>query len=110
MSTVDSFCYKDYHSESRLSGKKYEVQTISLYDLLIKYQAPKYIDYLSIDTEGSEYEILKVFNFEEFTFGVITVEHNFTLQRDKIFALLTSHGYKRKYEDISDCDDWYVKS
>jgi len=110
LSTVDSFSDKDLHSNLRLKGKKYSVQTISLNDLLIKHRAPKYIDYLSIDTEGSEFEILEAFNFNEFSFGIITVEHNYTPQREKIFALLTSHGYKRKYENISAFDDWYVKS
>lgn len=110
LSTVDSFSDKDSHRNTRLEGRKYEVQTISMHDLLVKYSAPKYIDYLSIDTEGSEYEILKAFDFNEFSFGIITVEHNYTPQRELIFALLTSHGYERKYEMISEFDDWYVKS
>ena len=110
LSTIDSFSDGDDHKNTRLAGKKYQVQTISLNDLLIKHRAPKYIDYLSIDTEGSEYEILEAFNFNEFSFGIITVEHNYTPQREKIFALLTGHGYKRKYENISAFDDWYVKS
>jgi len=109
LSTVDIFSDKDFHKNARSAGKKYEVETISLNDLLIKHQAPKYIDYLSIDTEGSEYEILKAFNFDEFSIGIITVEHNHSPQRELIFALLTSHGYKRKYENISAFDDWYVK-
>jgi FkbM family methyltransferase len=110
LSTIDSFSDGDEHRNTRLAGKKYEVHTISLNNLLIKHRAPKYIDYLSIDTEGSEYEILKAFNFNEFSFGIITVEHNYTPQREMIFALLTGHGYKRKYENISAFDDWYVKS
>jgi len=85
------------------------VQTVSLEDLLKKNNAPKYIDYLSIDTEGSEYEILSAFNFDEFNIKVITVEHNFTHQRELIFTLLTKHGYKRKYDYVSEFDDWYVK-
>ena len=44
--------------DSRTKGIKYEVETISLEDFLEKYNAPNIIDYLSIDTEGSEYEIL----------------------------------------------------
>ena len=110
LSTIDSFSDGDGHRNRRSAGKKYEVQTISLNDLLRKHRAPKYIDYLSIDTEGSEYEILESFNFNEFSFGIITVEHNYTPQREKIFALLTGHGYKRKHENISAFDDWYVKS
>lgn len=109
LSTIDSFSDGDSHRNTRMSGKKYEVRTISLNDLLIKHGAPKYIDYLSIDTEGSEYEILKAFNFNEFSFGIITVEHNYTPQREMIFALLTGYGYERKYEHISAFDDWYVK-
>lgn len=110
LSTIDIFSDADGHRKTRLAGKKYEVQTISLNDLLIKHGAPKYIDYLSIDTEGSEYEILQAFNFNEYSFRIITVEHNYTPEREKIFALLTGHGYKRKYENISSIDDWYVKS
>lgn len=110
LSTVDSFSDKDLHSNARLAGKKYNVKTISLNELLIKHRAPKYIDYLSIDTEGSEYEILQAFDFNEFRIGIITVEHNYTPQRELIFALLTSNGYKKKYENISAFDDWYVKS
>jgi FkbM family methyltransferase len=110
LSTIEIFSTKDSHRNTRLRGKVYEVQTISLNDLLKKYKAPKWIDYMSIDTEGSEYEILKSFNFDEYSIRVITVEHNYTPQRELIFALLTSHGYKRKYEEISLYDDWYVKN
>jgi FkbM family methyltransferase len=110
LSTVDSFSLEDGHGNTRSRGRKYQVQTISLNDLLKKYNAPRYIDYLSIDTEGSEYEILSAFNFDEYTFGIITVEHNYSSQRNKIFELLTRHGYVRKYETISGFDDWYIKA
>jgi FkbM family methyltransferase len=110
LSTLNSFSDKDEHKLNRESGKKYQVQTISLKDLLLKYNAPKYIDYLSIDTEGSEYEILSAFDFSDFSFGIITVEHNFTSDREKIYELLTRNGYTRKNQDISYFDDWYVKN
>ncbi len=85
------------------------MKTISLSDLLDKYAAPRIVDYLSIDTEGSEYEILNGFNFEKYQFRVITCEHNFAPQRDSIFALLSRHGYQRKFEQWSEFDDWYVQ-
>lgn len=110
-STINSFVQENKHyNEQATNCIKYEVQSISLIDLLRKYKAPRNIYYLSIDTEGSEYEILKAFNFEEYSFNAITVEHNFTPQREKIFALLTNNGYTRKYEKISRHDDWYVKN
>ena len=109
LSTIVSFSNTDSHSEARKSGETYEVNTISLSDLLKKYNAPKNIDYLSIDTEGSEYQILSHFNFSEFNFKVITCEHNYTPMRQEIFSLLTQHGYVRVFEDLSLWDDWYIK-
>jgi hypothetical protein len=78
--------------------------------MLGKYNAPKTIEYLSIDTEGSEYEILSGFNFSKYDFRVITCEHNFSPQREKISSLLTEKGYLRLFERISDFDDWYVRA
>ena len=78
--------------------------------ILDKYNAPEIIDYLSIDTEGSEFEILKNFDFGKYKFNVITCEHNFTPVREKIFKLLSENGYLRKYSDLSKWDDWYVRS
>ena len=105
ISTIDDFRSIDSHSRK---GKIYEVETISLEDLLDKYDAPSVIDYLSIDTEGSELDILSNFDFEKYKFRVITVEHNFTENREKINRLLTSKGYKQVLESISAFDDWYI--
>ena len=108
LSTIDDFSNSDLHAKARVNGKKYKVKTISLEDLLDKYNAPKIIDYLSIDTEGSELDILSSFNFEKYKFKVITCEHNFSSNREKIFKLLSDKGYERKYSEISKFDDWYV--
>ncbi len=108
-STIDLLSNRDAHRGHRENGAKYKVETISLNDLLDYHNAPSIIDYLSIDTEGSEYEILSCLDFERYSFRVITCEHNYSKQRKLINRLLTKHGYKRKYEEISLFDDWYVK-
>lgn len=108
LSTIDSFSDSDMHSEARKSGKSYPVPTISLNDLLTKYEAPRKIDYLSIDTEGSEFEILQGFDFRRYEIGVITCEHNYTQTRERIHDLLSANGYVRKYVNLSRFDDWYV--
>jgi hypothetical protein len=41
-------------------------------------------------------------------FTVITCEHNNTGMRESVHALLTSHGYARKFEDLTKFEDWYV--
>lgn len=109
LSTIDSFSGTAFYREARRKGKLYDVKTISLNDLLSKYAAPTQIDYLSIDTEGSEFEILKSFDFSRHQFRVITCEHNFAPMRQKIFSLLSSNGYVRQFEELSRFDDWYVK-
>ena len=110
LSTIDIFSEKDKHSRSRKSGRKYDVETISLLELLETHNAPRLIDYLSMDTEGSEYEILKNFDFDRYQFNVITCEHNNTPNREKIHDLLLRNGYQRKFESISKFDDWYVRT
>lgn len=110
LSTVNTYDSLDMHSSARKSGKIYQVETISLLDLLTEHNAPKDIDYLSIDTEGSELVILQNFDFNKYNIKIITVEHNFTEMRDKIFDLLTLHGYKRVFDNLSEVDDWYIRS
>ena len=108
LSTISAFSATDSHATIRTQGTNYPVETISLNDLLRLHRAPKMIDYLSIDTEGSEFEILSHFDFNEFSFKIITCEHNGTEAREKIFDLLTANGYVRKHPELSKFDDWYV--
>lgn len=107
-STIDSFSMSDSWGPSRVSRKKYEVETITLDDLIEQFALPKVIDFLSIDTEGSEFNILSQVNFSKYRFRAITCEHNFTSNREKIYSLLIDNGYKRIYESLSLGDDWYV--
>jgi FkbM family methyltransferase len=81
LSTLEVAKPKDEHFAARIDGNKYKVITISLEDLLKSHDAPSYIDYLSIDTEGSEFDILNAFDFKSYSFGVITCEHNYTPAR-----------------------------
>lgn len=108
LSTINTFSNTDGHAKARETGNTYNVYTISLLDLLKKYDAPKEIDYLSIDTEGSEFEILNAFDFDQYKIKTITCEHNYTPMREEIYKLLTSKGYTRKYTEFSYFDDWYV--
>ncbi len=107
LSTISSFAASDHHRFRRKRRKQYEVKTISLNDLLVKHDAPSDMDFLSIDTEGSELKILESFDFNKYNFKVIACEHNFTDNREKIFNLLQKNGYVRKFEAHSNFDDWY---
>jgi FkbM family methyltransferase len=108
LSTIDEFTCADSHATARQSGLRAGVRTVSLNDLLDRHRAPMIIDYLSIDTEGSEMLILESFDFSHRRFALITVEHNFSPSRQAIHDLLSRHGYRRKFEKHSRFDDWYV--
>lgn len=94
-------CYKTAVNKNKT---QIIVTTISFNDLLEKYNAPLFIDYLSLDTEGSELEILKSVNLQKYIFGLIDVEHNYIEpRRTQIRNLLTSNGYvflrENKFDD-----------
>ena len=89
------------------NGEVMQVETISLMDLLDQYNAPRNIDYLSIDTEGSEFTILEGIDWARYQFRCITVEHNFAAQRQQIFSLLMANGYELHE---AQWDDWYFKA
>lgn len=91
------------------TSETYAVETVSLNDLLIQNGAPPRIDFMSLDTEGSELEILKAFDFDTWDVRLIAVEHNFSDTRQGLYDLLTSRGYERRLETLSDVDDFYVK-
>ena len=100
---------KDFNVEARKKKEIIIVKTVSLEDLLKEYKAPKKIDYLSIDTEGSEYTILKNFNFKLYEISIITIEHNYIDdQRNNIKSLLEKNNFVRVFEKISRMDDWYI--
>jgi len=110
LSTINYFSDLDFQRDKRKDNITYEVETLSLNDLLLIHGVPKEIDYLSIDTEDSESDILEAFDFSKYDIKVITVEHNYSSQRQKIFELLTANGFKRVFETISLFDDWYINA
>jgi hypothetical protein len=72
--------------------------------VLRECHAPPVIDYWSLDTEGSELAILKNFPFGEYSFRVLTVEHNFLPVRSAIRTFLEVRGYIWiKQLGIDDC-------
>jgi hypothetical protein len=68
------------------------LETISLNDLLPEAKAPSEIDFLSVDTEGPEPEILGAFDFERWNVHCVALEHNHTPNRNRLFELLTARG------------------
>lgn len=80
-------------NEIRSNGGSFEtvnIQTVCLNDVLKKHNINS-VDYLSIDTEGSELEILQSINYEQYKINAISVENNYNDNRIKPF--LESKGF-----------------
>jgi len=112
LSTIDGYGTTDEFSVDRRKDFTItKVKSVSLYDLLERYKAPVVIDYLSLDTEGSELAILEAFfdDNKKYTVRCVTVEHNCVDEvRKKFFDLFTKNGYKHVLSQVSRWDDFYV--
>ena len=83
-------------------------KTITLNDVIDEHFNNITPSYISIDTEGSEYEILKSFNFVNYRPKLFTIEHNYTDLEIKIDDLMSDNKYKRVFKNLTDFDAWYV--
>ena len=80
------------------------VKTMNFTELLDSADAPCLMDYLSIDTEGTEFDILRGLDYNKYNFRYITVEHNYKEPaRTNIKNLLESKKYtlyrKNRHDD-----------
>ena len=98
--------------------------TNTLAEVLNKNNAPKVIDYLSVDVEG--YDLIATASLIEagYTFKVLTIEHNLYCQgqgfKNEIFNYLSTKGYIRVVDNAGDLadiedlhrrylfEDWYI--
>jgi FkbM family methyltransferase len=86
-----------------------ELTTTTLGDIFERANAPHFIHFVSIDTEGSELEILKGLPFDRYAVGAFAIEHNFEEpKRQQIKALLEAKGYRLERTQL--VDDWFVKT
>lgn len=114
LSSLDDFKYSDINSmpgntAARVKeGKNYQVETISLNDVIFNYFDGKTPSYISIDTEGSEFEILNSFDFTKYQPVIFTIEHNFTDLQKKIDDLMKKNNYLRIFRDLTLFDAWYI--
>ena len=108
LSGISASAALDHYASVRQEGRTFEVETISLDDLLDRHGAPDVVDYMSVDTEGSELDILETFDFRRRRVRLLSVEHNNSPQEAKIDRLLAGHGYRRRFPEFSQWDGWYV--
>lgn len=111
---LDFVCRHHGYSGLAETGKEYTEQVISvasvtLNDLLDAHAAPATVDYVSMDTEGSELSILQSFDWSRRRVLIWTIEHNYHAEnRANIRQIMEGHGYRWARPNQTQYDDWYV--
>ena len=77
--------------KNRTDGKvkEYEVDCMNINELLEKYNAPEKIDFLNLDIEGSEDEVILDLNYDKYDIKLICIENG-----EKYKNFLKNKGYK----------------
>lgn len=107
LSSMRQFMDKDENREARAEGGRgfFSIDTINPTELLRRYKAPERIEYMSLDLEGAELDVLQAIDLETYQIAIMTIEHGENPQRQEALrAHLRPLGYKvltRHY------DDWF---
>jgi FkbM family methyltransferase len=73
--------------------QKVKVPAMTLTEVLKHAGAPMEISFLSVDVEGTEYDVLQGIDFSRFTFRLIVTESNSTADGNSIAKFLRGLGY-----------------
>ena len=118
--------YNDSYSSTRKLGTHLNENALKVNysEVLAENEFPKSIDYISIDVDTLSLDVLKLIPFDEYTFKVITIEHDGYLYGDKYrepqrkfldemgYLLLCSNVYVEQngyYGKECPFEDWWIK-
>ena len=88
--------HKKHQALSEAHHTVLSMTTVTLTDVLDEVKAPRHIEYFSLDVEGNELAVLMGLDHDKYTFGAITVEHNFQESaRREVYDFLVEKGYDR---------------
>ena len=111
LSTLAEHRDADRHAAFRRANcRVISVEAITLDELTKRHNVRREIDYLSIDTEGSELEIISDFDFAKHRVRLLSVEHNNTSREGEVERLLIGAGFKRVFRRLSQFDAWYRRT
>jgi FkbM family methyltransferase len=96
-------------TERKILSKLHTVPAFTLTEILDKYFLSKDLDFLSIDTEGNDIEILKSINIINYRIKSICVEHNNRLGSEEVIKYMDKVGYKLAFREYSKNDYWFLQ-
>jgi FkbM family methyltransferase len=88
--------------------KTHEVKAFTLQEIIDQHLSSNEIDFLSIDIEGKDIDILKSLDLNRYRINAICVEHNFREGSDELIRYMASNRYDLLYSEFSKNDYWFV--
>ena len=89
------------------SSNLQSVKCISLDTIFNEFFNPNEdIDFCSIDTEGTELEVLKSLNFDKYNVKLFCIENN---NQSNVNKFLSDKGYKCLNKNTNSHDNWFIK-
>lgn len=102
---ADSDGYARHRRQAVAEKGLIQVETITFNEIAAMGDFANGFDYVSLDTEGSELDILRSIDLARHRVPLFTIEHNFVEpRREEIRLLLAQAGYDRLNVGF---DDWY---
>lgn len=101
---IDQRLY-DQHLFLQPNVKIINVPMMTLDTILLKYPHLDKIDFISVDTEGTEVDVMKGFDIAKWQPRVIVLENNFDDR--KYVEYMESVGYRRALRNV--VNDFYIK-
>jgi FkbM family methyltransferase len=83
----------DSHKHLISNINKIEVKVLKLTDILDSYNFPRKIDFISIDTENTEIDVLHGFDLNKYDVKILLIENNF--DEPVHYEYLKQFGYKK---------------
>lgn len=101
---------EDKHSPQRARREKeghvINVRGRTADSVFKEHEIPVKIDFLSVDTEGSELQVLNSIDFERVEIALVTVEHGGNEEKSRaVSSLMERHGFLRTKVWF---EDWFV--
>jgi FkbM family methyltransferase len=92
----------------KIFKKIHKVKAFTLSQVMNQYLTSDEIDFLSIDTEGHELEILKSIDLNRYKIKAVCVEHNFREGSEEMVKYMVNNGYEHLYSEHSKNDYWFA--
>lgn len=90
-----------------LLKKVHKVKAITLSDVIEKYLKSSALDFLSIDIEEKDFEVLTSIDFDKIQINAICVEHNNREDSESIISFMNDKGFDLMFSEYSTNDYWF---